>query len=305
MKEYFLLQYKMTNRKLIAFGVEPVIAYVLGALCFILASQYLFDKTEFAKYVVVLTALALSFQASSARKAEFLTLTFGGKKSRQIRIAESAILSLPFLILLFYRQAFAESALLAVGIILSAFFSFKNSFNYAIPTPFYRKPFEFTAGFRNTFYIFPLAYVLAFIAIAVGNMNLGIFAMLFVFAIALSYYKQPENEYFVWSYSATPSKFIFDKIKTATVYIAFLALPIALALICFYPYETATILLFALMGFAFLWTIILAKYAAFPREINFPEGILIAICIYFPPFLFALIPYFYGKSIKKLNPLLK
>ncbi|HMK06373.1 MAG TPA: hypothetical protein VK476_02520 [Flavobacterium sp.] len=305
MKEYFLLQYKMTNRKLIEFGVEPVIAYVLGAVCFTLASRYLFDKTEFAKYIVLLTALALSIQASSTRKTEFLTLTFGSKKSRQIRIAENVILSLPFLILLLYRHAFAESAMLVVGIILSAGFSFKNNFNYAIPTPFYRKPFEFTAGFRNTFYIFPMAYVLTIIAISVGNMNLGIFAMLFVFAIALSYYKQPENEYFVWSYAATPSKFIFDKIKTATVYIAFLALPIALFLICFYPHETATILLFALMGFAFLWAVILAKYAAYPREINFPEGILIAICIYFPPLLFALIPYFYRKSIKKLNLLLK
>ena len=63
--------------------------------------------------------------------------------------------------------------------------------------------------------------------------------------------------------------------------------------------------MFSLIGFAFLWTVILAKYSAYPNEINIPEGILFALCIYFPPLLIALIPFFYVKSIKKLNLLLK
>jgi hypothetical protein len=60
----------------------------------------------------------------------------------------------------------------------------------------------------------------------------------------------------------------------------------------------------ALVGFAFLCTIILAKYAAYPHEINLPEGTLVAISISFPPVLLALIPYLYFKAIRKLNVLL-
>jgi hypothetical protein len=59
------------------------------------------------------------------------------------------------------------------------------------------------------------------------------------------------------------------------------------------------------MGMAFLWTVILAKYAAYPREINLPEFTFIAVCVYFPPLLLALLPYFYMKSVKKLSLLLK
>ncbi len=50
-----------------------------------------------------------------------------------------------------------------------------------------------------------------------------------------------------------------------------------------------------------MMTIILAKYSAYPQEMNIPKGILIAFSIYFPPFLLVLIPLFYLKSVKKLK----
>jgi hypothetical protein len=54
----------------------------------------------------------------------------------------------------------------------------------------------------------------------------------------------------------------------------------------------------------FLWTVILAKYSAYPGEMNLPEGMIIAISIYFPPLLLAIIPFFYTKSIRKLKYIL-
>jgi hypothetical protein len=102
-----------------------------------------------------------------------------------------------------------------------------------------------------------------------------------------------------------PPLFLFEKLKTATIHAALLALPIVIILIGFYPEKADITLLFILAGFAFLWTIILGKYSAYPNEMNIPEGILIAVCLYFPPLLLALMPFFYVKSIKKLNALLK
>lgn len=305
MKEYFTLQYKMTNRRLSELGIHPIVGYSLGIVGFVLLSEFIFLKTEFAKYVVVLMAFSLLIKVSEVYRTEFLTLVFGNKKCRQIRVVENLIISVPFAVLLLCHLAFIETGLLMALSIFLANVSFKGSFNYSLPTPFYKKPFEFAVGFRNTFYIFPVAYTLTVIAMVVGNLNLGVFAMLLIFLVSLTYYTNPENEYFVWSYSISSFKFLAEKLITATLYSALLALPIAITLLAFYSTQFSFILVSLLIGFTFLWTIILAKYSAYPNEMNLPEGILIAISIGFPPFLLFLIPFFYNKAIRKLNTILK
>ena len=51
MKYYFTLQYKMLNRHLKAFGLPPIIGYILAIIFFIGGSVYLFYKTEYAAYI--------------------------------------------------------------------------------------------------------------------------------------------------------------------------------------------------------------------------------------------------------------
>lgn len=305
MKDYFLLQYKMTNRKLSEWGINPFVAYVLMVIGFIFLSEYLYSITEFANYVVLFAAISTLTKTSETNRNDFLLIVFGTSKYRQIRVIENIGISLPFSILLLYHNAYIESASLIIGSVLLAGFAFKVNLNIAIPTPFYKKPFEFAVGFRNTFYLFPLAYALLGIAISVDNMNLGIFSMLLVIFISLTYYAKPEDEYFVWSYSSKPTKFILDKIKTGSIYATFLALPVLITLIIFYPLKADEIVLFAIIGLSFLWTTVLAKYAAYPNPMGLPEGVLIAMCVYYPPLLIAVIPYFYYKSVKKLNFYLK
>ncbi len=305
LKEYFSLQYKMLERKLRESGIHPALGVVLAIVSFVLVSDYIFSQSEFAKYIVILTALGLLAKVSEIKRNDFLKIVFGNKRSRPIRVVENVLISIPFIILLLFHLAYLESmALLTISIIL-AFYTFKNTNNYSLPTPFSKKPFEFTVGFRNTFFIFPLAYTLTIIAISINNMNLGIFSMLIVFLVSLSFYIKPENEYYVWCHSFEPAKFIFEKIKTATFYSALLVLPITISLILFYPLNAVMILSYMAIGFAFLWTMILVKYSAYPNEMNLPEGILIALCINFPPLLLLLIPFFYIKAINKLKVLLK
>lgn len=305
MKEHFLLQYKMANRRLSYWGINPLIGYILLAVGFVFVTEYLFITTQFAKYIVPAVAIHLLTKAAEINRNEFLQVIFGNIKYRKIRVIENVIICLPFSSLLLYHNAIIESiGLLTVSILLAGF-SFKARLNFAIPTPFYKKPFEFIVGFRNTFYLFPLAYALAIIAVSVDNMNLGIFAMLSVFLIAAGYYTKPENEYFVWSYSTTPLTFILDKIKTATTHVTYLALPIAIGIAIFYPAKTDTILMYILLGYAFLGVIVLAKYGAYPNPIGLPEGVLLAFCIYYPPVTIAIMPYLYYKCIKSLNRLLK
>jgi len=304
MKDYFHLQFLITNRKIKETGTNLILGYLLGLGAFILISAYLFQKTEFAKYIVVLTCLGLLSKLSENNRTDFLIATFGDRLKNKIRILENGMVSIPFVTVLLYQNALLEAALLCAIAILFAVFSFKTNVNFTLPTPFSKRPFEFLVGFRKTFYLFPLAYLLTVIAIQVGNFNLGIFSMLLIFGTVLSYYPKPEQAYYVWVHAYTPKKFLLHKIATATQYTSILVAPVLVGLLIFYPNEFHIVLLFFLIGLLFVWTIILAKYSAYPNEMNLPEGMLLAFSVYFPPMLLVMIPFFYKKSIHKLKMLL-
>lgn len=295
----------MINQKFSESGLHPAVAYLLGVACFIALVEYLFYKTQFANYILLLAVLSLFIKASEVARNEFLSITFGNKKSRSIRIIENTLISLPFSIVLIYHGHFIEAIMTPIVGSILACFTFKSTFNYTIPTPFFKQPFEFTVGFRRTLFILPIAFVLTAIAISVDNFNLGIFSLLLIFMIAMTYYSAPENEYFVWTHALSPKQFIFSKIKTGTKYVSYLALPTTVILVGFNPGNIELILMFTLVGYAFLWTIILAKYSVYPNEIGIQEGILIAFCTPVPPLLLPLMLYFYSKSIKTLNTILK
>lgn len=295
----------MTDRRFKDTGFEPLIVYVILTLGFFGLSIYLFKKTEFAVYVYLLFALTLIGKLSETRRTEFLKICFGDTQLKKVRITENLIHSTPFFVFLLYKQLFLFAGLLLALSATLALVNFRTTLNFTIWTPFSKRPFEFTTGFRNTFYLFFAAYTLTFIAVQVNNFNLGIFAMLLVFATTLSYYTKPENEYYVWTFSHNPRQFLFSKIKTAILFCSLLALPIALILSIFFYQNIGLILLFFIVGWTFLIAIIVTKYSAYPDEMNIPQGILLAICLWFPPMLIVLIPYLFQKSEKQLSSLLK
>jgi hypothetical protein len=86
MKDYFNLLLVLTNRKIREAGLHPVLGYLLGFAAFILLSEYIFYKTEFAKYLVILVCLSFQFKLSEKNRTEFLLSTFGDKAKNKIRI---------------------------------------------------------------------------------------------------------------------------------------------------------------------------------------------------------------------------
>jgi hypothetical protein len=304
MKDYFNLQYVMTNRKIKETGLNPLLGYLLALTAFVLLSEYIFHKTEFAKYLVILACLSLEFKLSEKNRTDFLLSTFGDKSKMKIRVLENFILCIPFVSILLYKSFLFEASILFMCSIVLALLSFHSNFNLTIPTPFSKRPFEFSTGFRKTFFIFPIAYALTIVAINVNNLNLGIFAFLLVFITSLSYYSKPEQEYYVWIHSETPKVFLKNKVFNAYKNATLMAIPIIISLLIFYPSEFELILIFFLIGLLFLWAVILAKYSAYPGEMNLPEGMVIAFSLFFPPLLVAIIPFFYTKSINKLKYIL-
>ena len=304
MKDYFYLQYIMTNRKIKEAGLPPLLGYLFVLIAFVLLSAYVFQKTDFAKYLVILISLSSVFKLSENSRADFLLSTFGDKIKMQIRILENTILCLPFVLLLLYKSCFLEASMLFLSSLLLSLFTLQSAFHFTIPTPFSKNPFEFSTGFRRSFFLFPIAYALTFMAIKVDNFNLGLFSMLLIFLVAMSYYPTPENEFFVWVHADSPKSFLKKKMTVALSYVMLLASPILISLLIFYPMEFEKTLLFLLISVLLLPTIILAKYTAYPTEINFPEVIKIALCLFFPPLFVVMIPYLYFKAGANLKYIL-
>ena len=62
----------MLNRKMIDFGLPLLIGYTLLPFVFVLLSNYLFEKTEFANYAYVLFAISLISKLSEPKRNDFL-----------------------------------------------------------------------------------------------------------------------------------------------------------------------------------------------------------------------------------------
>ena len=304
MKEYFQLQFRMLNRRMIDFGLPLVIGYTVIPFVFILLSNYLFANTEFAIYVYGLMAISFVSKFNESKRNDFLKSIFNKEKYRLLRVIENVIYGLPFSFFLVYKNQFVFSIGLNLFLIIITLLNFSSKINIPIPTPFSKKPFEFAVGFRKTFYIFPIAYFLTFISVSVGNFNLGVFSILLIGLTCFSYYSKIENEYFVWNYNLSSKEFLFEKAKTCLVNFSFLSLPILITLGFSFFNQIAILIVFILLCYAYLTAIVFAKYSSFPIEMNMSQGILFAISFMFPPILLLFIPLFYSQSIKKLNAVL-
>ncbi|HQW55504.1 MAG TPA: hypothetical protein PK076_05230, partial [Saprospiraceae bacterium] len=72
----FILQFKMTIRKLTAFGLNPILGFLIIGALFIQGSIYLFYRTQYAQYGYILLALSLVVQQSERKRNDFLKLIF-------------------------------------------------------------------------------------------------------------------------------------------------------------------------------------------------------------------------------------
>ena len=295
----------MINRRFLDAGVLPIFAYIILSIGFYILSTYLFKKTEFAVYIYLFLCINLIGKLSETRRCDFLNGCFGDAQFKKIRIAENLICSIPFISFLLYKQLIIPIVFILLITIILALVKFRNKFKYTIFTPFSKKPFEFTTGFRNTFPLLIVAYLLVIIAVNVNNFNLGIFSLMIVFGSSLSFYLTTENEYFVWIYNFNPSNFLINKIKTALLFSSALAIPIMVLLSFNFQQSIGLLFIFLVIGWGWVICAIVTKYSSYPNDINIPNGILLAFCLGLPPMLVILIPILFYKAEKRLKNILK
>lgn len=303
-RHYFQLQFTLLNRHIKAFGLPPWLGYLLSLLLFAGFSLFLFYRTEYAPYLLALGGGSLLINLSGHNRNDFLKSCYKTRLYRIIRLLENSLAIFPFLIVLWIKNSHWIAAATAVGAVLLVFVQMRWDNRFTLPTPFYRWPFEFAVGFRKTVLFLLLAYFLVVMAVAVGNFNLGVFALILVFLICLGFYADMETNYYVWVHSQQPSGFLWHKIKIALRYASLLTLPIAATLCLFQPANWHLVLVFQLMGYAYLSTFVLAKYSAFPQNMGIPQSILLAMSFTMPPLLVVAAWYFYRQSTRKLQPFL-
>jgi hypothetical protein len=302
---YFQLQFKLLNRRFKDLGFEPWFAYVLILLVLITAVHQSFERFSFAPYVFVALCLMLQFNLGNQKRNDFLKTCFSTIQFRRIRLVENTLLALPLIIELIIYEKWLALVLLIAGTILMALVNVKINHQKTLPTPFSKQPFEFSVGFRSALLVLIACYVLMGIALYVDNFNLGMFSILALFVVCMGFYTRPEDEFYVWIHHHAIARFLFSKVKMALLNVSLLSAPLIIILLGFYPKYGGYLMLFVLIAFAFITAVVLAKYAAYPNEIQLIQAFFLGISILAPFLLLCFIPFFYNQATNRLKSYLK
>ena len=303
---YFSLQFKLFNRKLEELGIGPLWGYLLIFSVFILFSGLIFLKLDgkYAGIVYAFFGLQSTFMLADQRRNNFIKSIFSLNDHRKIRLIENVLLTIPFLIILFFKSQCLIAILLLMVAMISSMINMRQDFNFTIPTPFGRRPFEFLIGFRKTILIFPIAIYISAQALIFHNFNLGLGVLGLMYAIIFSFYLNSEDKYFVWIWSLNPKDFLKTKIITAISQSLIITIPFSAICLIINPTYWYVIPIILIIGSIYLITIILAKYSSYPDQMSVPQALILTLALVFPLLLIFILPLFYKKSIRSLNQVL-
>lgn len=300
---YFQLQGKRISRTFSEAGMPVFLGIPLLFLLFLGGSHYLFLKLEVARFVYTGIGLYLVGGLHSNTHRRFLRSIFPDNNHYKIRMVENLLVGLPFSLYLGFAGYPIWGAGLAVSVLLFVFIPALPSTGKVLPTPFKKVPFENIRGFRMQIGLIVLAYFVCIQGMRVDNFNLSIAMPGFIFLLVMGFYYYQEKPYFVWIYHYQPGQFLQHKIKNACLAAFALNMPLILALLIVWPGQYGIILGMQIVGFMYLAGFVVARYAAFPKEMGVPQGLLFALSVTFPPMLPVVVYIFYKKARKQLKAL--
>ena len=297
---YLKLQYRLLGRHIKATGLPvPIASLLLFGLCYLMYYA-LFQYPIFGCYAVILGNFQLLFLLTEKNRNDFLKNTFSRRDFHKIRLWENGLVVIPSFVILLLHGHWLYALFLTLLAVVFAFLTFK-AFGKSIPTPFAKNRFEFIIGFRRSYLLLLVLYVLAGIGFYAANSNLVLFCVVCIALTCVFYYQLPEPIFYLWNNHHTPTAFLMRKFKRGILQCLLLVLPLLFLYAVIFPSDlfNACIVLggiLLLLPFA-----ITLKYVAYPREINFPEVFALALCFSFYPLIFALLPFYYMKAINNLK----
>ena len=298
MRYYFQLQFLRFNRILIASGFHPTIMYFLMVLVFVTISHITINTLEKGNWIYGVITIYLF---SKFHNPELISLIFSKHELRKLRIVEAFIFSIPFSTMLFFYQFYLSGVLLFFVVLLFSQISFYPRISFVIPTPFYKRPFEFITGFRIAWPLLFVTYSLQLIAMEVGNYNLAVFSFVVICFTLVAFYAKPEDQSFIFIFASKPEQFLLEKTKTAALFSALLSLPLFITMTFAFPEHWLINSILFLLGLILPIVGVLNKYAHFPLESELINSLLIGFCLLFPPLFLFIIPYLYNKATINLK----
>jgi len=302
LRYYFTLQAKLFIRALKNYNEGVYATLIVTFLAFIFFSITFLDKVPYGPYLYLLLEVVVISSLGGKMRNQFLSSIFLKKKYIILRATENFLTAFPFMIFLLYKK---EYWLVVVNIALCLLLSFCNNIgatsNLVIPSPFSRKPYEFTTGFRRTYWLLIILYCSTVYSLVHHNFILGLGSLLGVFVICMTFYSHLDPIFYVWIHAQPAKIFLRRKITTAILYGLFLTLPIAFLLIIFYPGKIVLILLVLFIGLGYLILSVLYVYVCFPVKTTRSQNLQYAAGIFSPPLLLLIIPNFYFQAVRRLK----
>jgi hypothetical protein len=283
----------------------PVPLALLALVCIWgAASTLLYERLEWAPYLVVALAGTILIKLSGRARNTFLYHVFGQQKSRYIGLIEQAVLLLFFMPGLLIHQAYAASGIIVAMCFFRPFFGRWRSPSIVGPSFFQKRPFEFLAGYRKSILLYLALGIVCSIAVRVDNYNLALVCMSLVLLNAFSFYAAAEEAYFIWIFKQKSRSFLIKKCRDAFVNCLLYTLPFLVTLLVFFSASFDTSLFVWFLGSAAIFLMIISKYAAYPLSFNLSQSIILGLGFSFPLLLILIIPLFIKKSLQNLNPIL-
>ena len=304
MRHYYQLQLLRARRLLAEQRLSPIVAVVLVAVAFMGLSCLLFRRTELAAYLYPTIAVYLCILLSDKQRTAFAHEHLPRGDFRFVRLLENLVVAACFAFYLCYEGYWLPAVLLlGVAAAISPFRT-GGAGSRALPTPFRRYPFEFTAGLRRGW---PILLLIGFVAIQgllVGNPELTLFTLGSISLLSMSFILPPEPPDYVWVYNIGAADFLWRKIGRAAVGNLMLSLPLLLAVGLRFTDYLHMALLLQLLGTCAIALATVMKYEAFPDDLDLPRSLLLTVGVVFFPLLPVFFMLYYPRAKRSLNALL-
>ena len=304
LKQHVSLHRTRFERASLTFGLNPWVSYTLIPIIFVGLSFLWFSHGKLTEWTYVIPAVFILFIISQPDRLRFYKQIYSDNIFFKIRWLENFLIAIPFLIFMIFKTAYLPFLVLLSITILLGIKDRSDWTSFALPTPFYRFPFEFTSGFRYSWILILGLYALALISCSVDNEALGIFTLIALTLSSTIYYQNPETEYFVWIHNMNSKSFLKHKIIIALSYTMLIVFPMLTLVIFVWPSFTMWTIIGVLSSLMFIATTIVAKYTMYPHIFNLPLLLVLSLGFVAPPILLIIFPILYSKAAKNLKHIL-
>lgn len=301
MGEFTGIQWRRLQRYLRSLGLHPAVGLFILILLFGLLSWRLMVSYSWGPYVYLLLMVYLGQLLGRPVRREAIRQWSGPDYYWRIRCWEQLLLSLPFVLVLFI---FKDWWLGPLAVLLSLFSLWNPPVlqgRFSLSLPFGKKPFEYTTGLRKHNWLLLVVLFFVVMGFVVANPGLSVFGFTILMLLPMGWMGQIEPVTYLWQHSQTPAAFLWQKWLTGLEHLLYLGLPLAVFLVAMLPEMSLAIAVIFVVGVGAQSAVLLAKYASYPRDIDFVHAILVATGIIFLPVLVVVLPFLGRKAIANLK----